>query len=577
MDAQPGDQQTDTNTQPADETAGLLPVRMLNEFVYCPRLFYLMHVMGEWAPSVDTQEGRTLHRRVDQRSEPFPEPDLRDEDDPRVRARSIMLSSERFGIIAKMDMVEVAGDGATPVEYKHGRPPDIPERAWLPERVQLCAQGLVLEENGWSCTSGVVYYPASRLRVEVAFDDELRRTTEAAIGDARRTERGGALPPPLDSSRKCPRCSLVGICLPDETHLLLSGGAPDEAPSVPVVRPLVPSRDDALPLHLTTAGARVSVESKRLVVHDPEGEKSVVRFKDFSQVNLFGGVQITTQAVQRLLSEGIPIGYFSSGGWFYGHCTAIGHSAVQLRKRQYARSADPAWCLRLARDLVRNKIRNSRTLLRRNHRGQPAATLERLRELAERATEAASLEELLGLEGLAAREYFAQLGGMLRTPAKKALAFDFAGRNRRPPKDPVNAMLSLAYSLLVRHFTAAAVLAGLDPHVGYYHSDRPGRPSLALDLMEPFRPLAADSAVITAVNNGEVDPRDFVAVGDSCAFSNDGRKRFVASFERRLDVEVRHPVFGYRISYRRVIDVQTRLLARHVFGELPRYVPFETR
>jgi CRISPR-associated endonuclease Cas1/CRISPR-associated protein Cas4 len=558
------------------EPADLLPVRMLNESVYCPRLFYLMHVLGEWAPSVDTAEGKLLHKRVDSRKDAFPTADPRDSEDPRSRSRSIMFDSQRLGIIAKMDIVEHAGGEAVPVEYKHGHPPHNPERAWLPERVQLCAQGMVLEDQGWTCDHGIIYYPASRERVEVPFDEDLRAATVDAISEARRIEASASLPPPLESSPKCPRCSLVGICLPDETQLLMSGAGPDR-PATTVVRRLVPSGDDALPLHLCTPGSRVGLESRRLVIRDLEGDKSVRRLKDVSHVNLYGGVQITTQAVQRLLYSGIPIGYFSSGGWFYGLAAPIGHSAVELRRRQYARSVDANWSLRLACDLVRNKIRNARTLLRRNCRERPEHALARLRELADQATSATATESLLGIEGLAAREYFGAFNGMLRRVASDELAFDFRGRNRRPPRDPVNAMLSLAYALLTRHLTAACAITGLDPHVGFFHADRPGRPSLALDLMEPFRPLIADSAVITAVNNGEVQPSDFVTVGDSTAFTSSGRKRFIGGFERRLDVEVRHPVFGYRMTYRRILEVQTRLLARHVFGELDRYPPFETR
>jgi len=555
-----------------------LPVRMLNESVYCARLFYLMHVMGEWASSADTERGRTAHRGVDRRQDSFPAVDARDPADPRTRARSIMLASEGLGIIAKMDVVEVAGNEAVPVDYKRGRPPQIPDRAWPPERIQVCAQGLILEEHGWLCDHGVLYFPASRERVDVVFDDELRVATVQAIANAREIEKGGVPPPPLVDSPKCPRCSLVGICLPDETMLLRRGGEDAAvAGSNGVVRRLMPSGDDVLPLHLATPGARVSVRSRRLVVKDPEGDTSVFRFKDLSQVNLFGGVQITTQAVQRLLAAGVTIGYFSGGGWFYGLTAPIGHSAVQLRRRQFARSVDDRWSLGFSRELVRNKIRNSRTLLRRNHKSRPAETLEKLRALAGRVESVSDVGELRGVEGLAAREYFSEMDGMFRDGTEPVNRLHFEGRNRRPPRDPVNALLSLAYSLLVRHFTAACVLTGLDPHVGFFHADRPGRPSLALDLMEPFRPLIADSAVITAVNNGEITSEDFIFVADSCALDAAGRKKFIASFERRLDVEIRHPVFGYRISYRRVIEVQTRLFARYVLGELERYTPFETR
>jgi CRISPR-associated endonuclease Cas1/CRISPR-associated protein Cas4 len=551
---------------------------MLNESVYCPRLFYLMHVMGEWAPSVDTAEGRSIHRRVDRRQEAFPEADGRDPDDPRVTARSIMLSSECLGIIAKMDLVESAGNEAIPVEYKHGRPPANAERSWPPERIQLCAQGLILEEQGWVCDHGLLYFPTSKEKVEVSFDDNLRKQTLDAIKRARMLEVQTEIPPPLEDSPKCPRCSLVGICLPDETRLLRgSAGFDGEENLGAGIRRLIPASDDALPLHLTEAGSRVGLKSRRLVVRGRELPDRTIRLKDVSQVNLFGGVQISTQAVNALLREGLSIGYFSSGGWFNGVCSGLGHSSVLLRRRQYARSADSGWALGLAKDLVRNKIRNARTMLRRNHKGTPEEALRRLRGLAEDALGVSGTEMLLGVEGLAARIYFQELDGMLVGPTEGGMAFEFGGRNRRPPRDPVNAMLSLAYSILCRHFTAACAVVGLDPHLGFYHRDRPGRPSLALDLMEPFRPILADSAVVTAVNNREVVLDHFIHVGPACTLTNEGRRRFISCFERRLDTEVRHPVFGYRISYRRVVEVQTRLLARFIHGELACYPAFETR
>jgi CRISPR-associated endonuclease Cas1 len=155
--------------------------------------------------------------------------------------------------------------------------------------------------------------------------------------------------------------------------------------------------------------------------------------------------------------------------------------------------------------------------------------------------------------------------------------FDFEKRNRRPPADPVNALLSYAYSLLTRAVSVALTAVGFDAYRGFYHQPRYGRPALALDLMEPFRPLIADSAVIMAINNAEVRPSDFVSAAGSVALTNDGRRRFIASFERRLSQEVTHPLFGYRVSYRRLLEVQARLLARHLLGEIPDYPNFTTR
>jgi CRISPR-associated endonuclease Cas1 len=159
----------------------------------------------------------------------------------------------------------------------------------------------------------------------------------------------------------------------------------------------------------------------------------------------------------------------------------------------------------------------------------------------------------------------------------EALRFDFKGRNRRPPRDPVNAMLSLAYAMLAREWTATVQAVGLDPYLGFFHQPRYGRPALALDLMEEFRPLIADSVVLTAINNGEVRVVDFLERMGAVAFTPEGRRRFIETYERRMGQEITHPVFGYQISYRRVLEVQARLLGRYLVGEIPEYPAFTTR
>ncbi len=147
--------------------------------------------------------------------------------------------------------------------------------------------------------------------------------------------------------------------------------------------------------------------------------------------------------------------------------------------------------------------------------------------------------------------------------------FDWKGRSRRPPTDPVNALLSFVYAMLVRTWTVQLSAVGLDAYRGFYHQPRYGRPALALDMMEPFRPLVADSAVLLALNNGELGPNDFVRRGGAVALTPAGRKAIIANFERRLDQEITHPVFGYRVAYRRLFEVQARLLGRFLAGEIP--------
>jgi len=202
--------------------------------------------------------------------------------------------------------------------------------------------------------------------------------------------------------------------------------------------------------------------------------------------------------------------------------------------------------------------------------------LRMLAEAIEGARAAGDIATLMGNEGVGARAYFSRFASMLRPHAREA-GFDFEGRNRRPATDPVNASLSFAYAMLTRELTHVALRVGLEPMLGFLHQPRHGRPALALDLMEEFRPVLADSAVLMAFNNGELRSHDFVTRGPSCSLNDTGRKRLIEAWERRLDLLVTHPVFGYRISYRRILEVQARLLARTLLGELERYPGFEVR
>jgi CRISPR-associated protein Cas1 len=229
---------------------------------------------------------------------------------------------------------------------------------------------------------------------------------------------------------------------------------------------------------------------------------------------------------------------------------------------------------------VQAKIQNTRTFLRRNWRAEeaPDEIVDALKRAAHAAESASDLGTLLGVEGAAAARYFGAFRKLIRTQEGTGeFKFDFQARNRRPPSDPINALLSFAYAILTRIFTVTLTAVGFDAYRGFYHQPRYGRPALALDLMEPLRPLIADSSVIQAVNNGEVRPTDFVNVGGSVALTPDGRKRFIATIERRLSHEVTHPLFGYRVSYRRLIEMQARLFGRHLVGEIGDYPNFTTR
>ena len=550
----------------------LIPARILNEFVYCPRLAYLEWVQKEWADSSDTVEGSHVHRRVDRKPEPLPDPEAEAESEDLKPARSVELSSAKLDLVAKIDLVEPSPGGeVVPVEYKRGKRPHVKQKAYDPERVQLCAQGLLLEEHGYRCSEGILYFAGSKERVRVAFDESLQQLTKQSISALRSVVEGGQIPPPLQNSPKCNRCSLVGICMPDEVNLLRATGSD--------VRPIAVRRTHALPVYVQANRAKVAKQGDRLAITLDDQEPVYARLAEVSQLVLMGNVYVTTPTLHELMRREVPITWQSYGGWFLGHSIGAGHSNVELRTAQYRTSFDESACLRLAKGWVIAKIRNSRVLLRRNwtNKERAAPVLQAMKLLSNKAGSARDIESLLGVEGAAAAHYFQAFPSMLKMSGDSELGFSMEGRNRRPPTDPVNAMLSFGYSMLTRSFVVALSAVGFDPFRGFFHQPRYGRPALALDMMEPFRSLIVDSCVITAINNGQIDRSDFIETPVGVNLTDKGRKRFIAIFERRLDREVTHPHFGYAVEYRRLFEMQARLLARFLLGEIPEYPNFLTR
>ena len=573
-----------------------------------PRLFYYEWVDGVFADNRETIEGSLRHRKVDTGSGALPAAGEIPEDQ-RLHSRSVTLSSDVHGLIAKMDLIESADGKVTPVDYKRGSPRQgedgLPE-VWDTDRVQLAVQAIVLRDNGYQCDEAIVYYVATKQRVRVPIDDAAVRETLNAVQRARETAASGRIPSPLVDSPKCPRCSLVGICLPDETVACQQASQPirterqltlfdvRQPPQADTaidgfngeIRRLVPARDDLRPLYLNSQGLRVGVSGGVLQIRQKETLVQEVRIGETCQLNVMGNIQLTTQAIQKLCRNEVPIGYFSQGGWFYGVTHGFGLKNVFLRRDQFRFADVPSFCLRLARALVAGKIRNKRTMLLRNHVEPPTTAVGQLKCMYEDAGKAQSLDQLLGIEGNGARVYFQNFAGMIKVGEESqsegesdpsAFTFDFNGRNRRPPRDPVNALLSLAYSLLAKDLAVTCQIVGFDPYLGFYHQPRFGRPALALDLMEPFRPLIGDSAVLTAINTGMVTSRNFVRAGESVALRPEGRKAFFRAYEQRMDSLVTHPLFGYRVNYRRMLEIQTRLLARVLTGEMNTYPVFTTR
>jgi CRISPR-associated protein Cas1 len=614
-----------------------IPARMLNEFVYCRRLFYYEFVEGVFVESVDTLRGDAIHKRVDSGNGALPaakrkskkttqdeppatveaptkEAEAQNADPETIHSRSVQMGSERLGVVAKMDLVEsktekedlFTASEVCPVDYKAGAPKEGEEanELWDTDKMQLGLQALILRDNGYICNEGVIYYRATKQRVRLPITPELENWILQNIAEAKRVITG-PIPAPLIHSPKCVRCSLAPVCLPDETRMLAQTRAaidlrvgeatdtPEDSKGVAGEPPrrLIAARDDTRPLYLNTQGYRVGCKDEVLTVKEKDRVIEEVRMRDLSHVALFGNIQISTQAIQSLCEQEIPVTYFSMGGWFYGITRGHALKNVFLRMEQFRFARDETVCLSLARQFVHGKIRNHRTLLMRNHLEPPEPIILKLKRASEDALAAASIAELLGIEGAAASQYFQQFSGMVKVedddlpglemPGKNAkqlaFNFNFTNRNRRPPTDPVNAMLSLAYSMLAKDCTLAALAVGFDPYIGFYHQPRFGRPALGLDLMEEMRPLVAESTVLSCINNRVVTEKDFVRAGQAVNLTAPGRKRFFQMYEQRMSSLITHPLFDYKVSYRRALELQARLLAKTLTGEIAEYIPLLTR
>lgn len=600
----------------ARASADLLPIRMCNEFVYCPRLFHLEHVQGIFIESADTIEGSAQHARAKKRGRRFGVAPTSDDAPAECVSgipRSLAVESESYGVTGKIDFVEVNQESVIVVETKRGRAPAsdearwgdhaIPVAVWPADLAQVGLYMAVLREYGLPCDEGHVLYRESNVRRTVPWSAALERFLLDVVSQARATSRLPCPPDPLIDSPKCVRCSLHEACLPDEHHVLVAQAAGEPTGDV---RRIVAGRDDRAVLHATTPGTVIRKDGDSLVACLPSGVSERVPLKDLQHVALFGRVQLTQPCLTHLIRTGIPVSHHTGAGRLVGMTTPLSTVNIVVRRAQYRTSDDPRRSLEAARAFVLAKIRNQRTILRRYRRGtttaieeeaggdlpgwaggaSPDALTERVdamaatgralrrMQVALRAAERAeAVETLRGYEGEAANQYFAALPSIL--PA--AWRGDFGGRSRRPPRDRVNAMLSFGYALLVRETTAALARVGLDPMLGLYHTVIPGRPALALDLMEPFRPAWVDTSMLRLLATGGIERDDFHCAGVGVSLSARGRRRVIRAYERRGDELTTHPRFGYRMSYRRIVELEARVLAKWLVGEIDALEPLWTR
>lgn len=348
---------------------------------------------------------------------------------------------------------------------------------------------------------------------------------------------------------------------------------PTDRPALPPATP-PPREDPPAPLYVQAQGAKVGSRGERLLV-EHAGESIAVPAKDLCQLVLCGGVAVTSGAISLIARRGLPIVHATSQGRPRALTMPLDPGRGLLRRRQCTATADAEQCLDFSRRLVSAKIDLQRTLLRRNAAPRPGRTLRRLKELSKAAMAATELGSLRGLEGMAARLYFRRFDRMLR--GDEPLLRTMRGRNRRPPRDPINAMLSFGYALLLGDALVAVIAAGLEPSWGFLHEDRAGRPALALDLMEEFRALVVDSAVVSAVNRGMIDSAGFERRGEACLLNAEGRKALIRAYEQRMSQWVTPPGGGRRQPLRAVMHGQARGIRAWLGGEADGHVPMASR
>jgi CRISPR-associated protein Cas1 len=344
-------------------------------------------------------------------------------------------------------------------------------------------------------------------------------------------------------------------------------------------------------LYLTEQYSVVKVEGEALRVQPSGGRPGqVVRvpLNKVEQVMVLGEVTLTTPALHALLERRIPVHYLTARGRSCGALVADYGKNSGVRLAQYALCRDPSRSFAVARACIAGKLLNMRTLLLRYARGregddgaqlqEAAQTIRRcLRELvrleppSETSDRMHGLGPLLGLEGSGSAAYYGVFGQLLKG------SWSFPGRVKRPPTDPVNALLSFGYTLLTNQVVSLVHAVGLEPGLGVLHQPGFGKPALALDLVECFRPIIVDSVVVTMINTGQLGAGDFADELGSIRLKDGSRRSFIEKLEARLSEPVQHPLFGYKTSYRRCVELQARLFAKHAQGEIERYVPFTVR
>lgn len=528
-------------------------VSALHALAYCPRLFYLEEIEELYTQDAAVFAGRRLHVELEKQED--------------EEWEELFLESKELGLRGRVDALRTRDRQTIPYEHKRGRScrdANNQPQAWESDRIQILAYACLLESAlGIPIKEGRIRYHADNVLVHVPLDDEGRAAVRDAVQQARSLRESPHRPPVTDNERLCARCSLAPVCLPEEARLAHNR---EWQP----IR-LFPEDDERQVIHVLEAGTAVGRTGEQLKITRRNQPVETVPARQVGQIVLHSFAQISTQALHFCADQEIGVHFISGGGRYVGSFDTR-RGSIQRRIRQYTALSNPETCLELARKLVTCRAQGQRKFLMRGQRGKTAVPEElkgaiaQMQILLKQVPKAKSLESLLGLEGNLAALYFGALPFLISEEVASDL--HFCGRNRRPPKDRFNALLSFGYALLLKDVMNAILTVGLEPALGFYHQPRSQASPLALDLLEVFRVPLVDLAVMASVNRGQWDVQaDFEVRGEQVWLSDAGRRKFVGLYERRKEESWKHPATGYSLTYRRLFELEVRLLEKEWTGE----------
>lgn len=522
----------------------------LHALAYCERLFYLENVERIRLADERVFAGRRAH-----------EEKLPDEEGTWAKLR---FESTALGLCGEVDLLRKIDGALVPYELKRGRSAGRKgaSEAWQTDRLQVGAYALLAEEQfGQLVHEARVHYLATRATVRVAVDDALRGEVHRALARARELMDTAYRPPVSRDPARCARCSLAPACLPEEARLAAD----------PKWRPirLLPPHPQGSPVHVLQSDARVGRSGNSLTVSRPNEPVSNMPVVEVGAIVLHGNAQISTQAIRLCTEREIPVHWVTTGG---SPIASLGGApgGPSRHLRQFTALQDPITSLGLARALVQAKVSSQlRFLLRATRGARPQQTEQQIRDvraMLRRAASAKGFDELRGLEGAAARAYFASFPDLIATGVGEQLYP--STRTRHPATDRFSAILNYGYGMLYQQVFAAVLAVGLHPGVGFFHRNRTAAQTLVLDLMELFRVPVVDMAVIGAVNRRMFEADlDFDVIQGRISLSLSGRKKLISVIERRLSETWHHSVVGYSLSYARIIELEARLLEKEWSGE----------